>query len=109
MFASAIMLSEDAQHLYVTNRMENHPQGDSITWYGVSKDGSDLEKLGDIRTGLDHLRGAALFSAQDRSFLVTGSKTGKGAVVLERHKQTGGLTEVARQDEVCFPSCFVPL
>lgn len=104
--ASAINLTEDGRHLYITNRLENHPDGDAVVWFSTSKDGRELQRQGELRTGLDHPRGAELFDAHGKSYYIVGSKTGRGAVVYERSKVDGDLTEAARNVDVVAPSGF---
>jgi 6-phosphogluconolactonase (cycloisomerase 2 family) len=107
MFASAILLSADNRFIYITNRMENHPEGDAIVWLEISKDGDKLSKKSEVRTGLDHPRGAQL--SEDGRYLITGSKTQKGAVLYERNAQHGSLKEVARNEDVIAAACFVDI
>jgi 6-phosphogluconolactonase (cycloisomerase 2 family) len=109
MNAAAILLSSDSRFLYITNRLEGNPKGDSLVWFAVSADGSNVERKGEIRTGLDHPRGAALFKHQEQEYLITGSKTEKGAVVYRVDTETGNVQEVARNTSVQHPSCFVIL
>lgn len=109
MTASEIMLSSDKRHLYLTNREEGHPRGDTIAHFTLSDDGARLTKASEVRAELNHLRGAELFEAGGQGYLITGSRTGKGAVVYLRDAATGALSEVVRNAEVFQPSCFVPL
>lgn len=105
MNGAAILLTEDGRFLYATNRLEQHPDGDAIVWFSVSGNGDTIQRLGEIRSGLDHPRCAYLFSAEQKNYLIAGSKTQTGAVIYER-KDDGSLVEVARQEKVQHPSCF---
>lgn len=107
--AAAILLSKDAHSLYVTNRLEGHVQGDALVWFSVSQNGSQLSRQGELRTGLDHPRAAQLLELDGTEYLITGSKTQKGAVIYRRDAKTGDLTEVARDESVVHASCFLPL
>lgn len=109
MSASAIVLSEDARTMYVTNRGEDHPQGDAIVWFALGEQGEAPMRQGDIRTGVNNLRGAGLFEADGKRYLITGTRAGKGAVIYEREPEHGNLVEVVRNDSVTQSSCFVPL
>lgn len=109
MCASAILLTPDAHHLYITNRLDTHEAGDAITWLQVSEDGTSLQRGGSIRTGLKNLRGAEIFQVGGQNFVITGARGEKGAVVYQCDDNTGALKEVARNQEVDLPSCFVPM
>lgn len=107
--AAAILLSKDARTVYITNRLEGHPQGDTLVWFSVSGDGGELSRRGELRLGFDHPRAAQLLECEGKEYLITGSKTGKGAVIYQRGEQSGDLREVARNSEVQHSSCFLPL
>lgn len=109
MSAAEVLLSPDGRHLYVTNRDEGHEQGDAVVHFRVANDGLELTKTSEVRTGLNHLRGAELLETQKKVYLITGSRVGKGAVVYACDSETGLLSEVARNREVVQPSCFTPL
>src|SRR5260370_5557735 len=77
--------------LYVSNRNEGWPTGDTIAVYtlhqckpsaefGVS---SQFEHINSVMTGLDHLRGMAI-GGKDDSYIVAGGMNGGGIKVFER-------------------------
>lgn len=108
MNAAAILISPDSKTIYVTNRLEGNSAGEAIVWFSVAEDGSRLRREGEIRSGLDHPRGAELLTIDGAQYLITGSRTEKGAVVYECDPANGGaLKELARNDHVLQPSCFV--
>jgi len=107
MCASAINITQDQQFIYVTNRLESHPEGDAVVWFKVAPNGRSLERMGELRTGLDHPRAAEIFESSGISYYIVGSKTEKGAVVYSIDGGNGNLTEVARNADVLSPSGFV--
>ena len=113
--------------LYVTNRNEALPGGDTITVYspyhGMSPaDASSLDSesahavtgqdntskasfryLDSIATGLQHLRSIAL-GGPDSRYLIAGGVHGRRAKIFERNGTS--LREVAKVD-IEKPACFV--
>jgi 6-phosphogluconolactonase (cycloisomerase 2 family) len=107
MCASAINMTPDKRFIYITNRLESHPKGDAIVWFMVSSDGRNLERMGELRTGLDHPRAAEIFEYDGRNYYIVGSKTEMGAVVYFIDMENGNLKEIARNADVLSPSGFV--
>jgi 6-phosphogluconolactonase len=106
MCAAAILISPDDRFLYISHRLEHHPEGDALVWLEILEEGARVTRRGHIRTGQDNLRGAAI--SRDGRFVITGSRKGKGAVLYERDED-GSLRLVARNEHVVMPSCFVEL
>jgi 6-phosphogluconolactonase (cycloisomerase 2 family) len=101
MAASAILISHP--YVYVSNRDDPSPEGDSIVIFRTS---GPLEIVVEIRTGLKHLRGMAFIGEEDR-YLIAGGEEGGGAKVYERIDGGVGLKEVARNESVKAPTGFL--
>lgn len=106
MNASAISMTPDYKFIYITNRLESHPEGDAVVYFKITGEGRALERIGEIRTELDHPRAAEIIACNGGLYYIVGSRTEKGAVVYEINGQTGELKEVARNKEVISPSGF---
>lgn len=91
--------------LYASNRNEPHAEGDSIAIFSI-KDG--LELVGEVRTGLKHLR-AVEFGGDEDKYLVIGGLYGGGIKVFERVEGGRSLKEIAHlaEDAVPKPTSFV--
>ncbi|EMD32989.1 hypothetical protein CERSUDRAFT_118417 [Gelatoporia subvermispora B] len=91
-------------YLYVSNRNDPSPEGDTIAIFNVSKS-EKLELVAEVRTGLHHLRGMA-FGGPDDRWLVAGGAHGPGVKVFERTDGGKGLKEIASV-EVAAPTGFL--
>jgi hypothetical protein len=90
--------------IYVSNRNDPHPEGDSIAVFETSLEG-ELALVAEIRTGLNHLRGMA-FGGADSRYLFAGGVNGGGVKVFERINDGVGLQEIAKL-ELDSPTGFV--
>jgi len=98
-----------APFIYVTNRNDPHPEGDSIAIFSLpSPDepstGLTLEK--EVHTGMKHARGLAI-GGPDNKYLIIGGVHGGGIKVFERIQGGISLKEVAKLEEVEKPTGFV--
>jgi len=89
-------------YIYVSNRDEPNPMGDTITIF----EPGTMEMVGEVRTGLKHLRGM-LFGGEDNKWLVAGGAQGGGVKIFERIDGGKGLKEVAKTEEVLAPTSFL--
>jgi len=91
--------------LYVTNRNEAPPSGDTIAIYAPYQhtSGEEFHYLGSVATGLQHLRSISL-GGPGFQYLVAGGVYGGGVKVFER--KGSSLQEIARVD-VEKPASFV--
>lgn len=106
--------------IYTSNRNDPHPEGDTIAIIKPATASSEVELIGEVRTGLHHIRGVALGGEDDR-YLVVGGLTdgsnlpkgikGGGIKVFERVDQGRSLKEVAylEEDHVDLPTSFLIL
>lgn len=125
MLAAEILLAEASSPfpeplLYVSNRNDTHPEGDVITIYTPADGTTQFELVGEVRTGLHHLRAVA-FCGQDDKYVVVGGLSGGfklapdvkggGIKVFERVNGGRSLKEVAflAEEEVQGPTSFVVL
>ena len=106
MSASAILLSPDGCFLYVTNRDENHKDGDLIVWFSISACGTQIARAGELRCGFQHPRAAALVGMDGR-YLVVGSCFENGVKIYSRNIESGALKEGEYLLDVTQPSCFL--
>ncbi|QRW02330.1 lactonase, 7-bladed beta-propeller [Ceratobasidium sp. AG-Ba] len=88
------------QYLYATNRGE---WNDAITIVSIANNGLQVAKQ--VRTGLQHLRGAVL--SPDGAYLVVGGMNSGGVVVYQRINGGADLKEVARAYGLNQPTSFV--
>ena len=81
--------------VYVSNRNDPHPEGDTIAIFStVTQSEPNLKLLSETRTGLNHLRGMIFFGDDDR-YLIAGGANGGGIKVFERIGDGSTLQEVA--------------
>jgi 6-phosphogluconolactonase (cycloisomerase 2 family) len=93
-----------SQYLYATNRNDPNPAGDAIAIFAVTP---QLRLVKHVRTGLKHIRAAAI-AGVDGEYLVAGGMNGGGIVVYKRTNGGEDLTELARYtDSVVSPASFV--
>ena len=82
-------------YVYVSNRNDPHPEGDTIAVFStVTPSEPKLTLLSETRTGLRHLRGMVFFG-EDERFLIAGGANGGGVKVFERIDDGSTLKEVA--------------
>ncbi|KAH9949314.1 putative isomerase YbhE [Amylocystis lapponica] len=98
MFASEILIPPPnatfaAPYVYVTNRNDTHPAGDAIGIFSIA-DPDKLERVGEVRTGLRHLRGMQ-FGGPDDKWLIVGGVYGPGVKIFERVDGGKSLKELA--------------
>jgi hypothetical protein len=76
--------------LYISNRNDPSPEGDLITIFTpITPESPKPKRVGELRTGLKHIRGV-IFSGENDKYLVVGGNNGGGVKVYERLE--GGLT-----------------
>ncbi|KAH9935149.1 putative isomerase YbhE [Epithele typhae] len=80
--------------VYVSNRNDPSPLGDTIAVFGAVDAGGKIALVREVRSGLKHLRGMVFGGADDR-WLVAGGAQGGGVKVFERVEGGAGLKEVA--------------
>ena len=123
MLLAEILLAETSPSfpedlLYVSNRNDPHPEGDTIAIFTTEGDGTDFELVGEVRTGLHHLRAVA-FGGENNKYLAVGGLSGGfqlpadvkggGIKVFERINGGRSLKEVAHlpEEEVEGPTSLV--
>jgi 6-phosphogluconolactonase (cycloisomerase 2 family) len=89
-------------YIYVSNRNDPHPEKDTIAIF----DPKTMEMVGEVRTGLQHLRGM-VFGGEDERWLVAGGAQGGGIKIFERVNGGKGLKEIAKNEEVEAPTGFL--
>ncbi|KAG8774351.1 hypothetical protein FRC12_002033 [Ceratobasidium sp. 428] len=108
--AELLLTTTPTPLLFVTNRNEAHPDGDSMTVFSPlkSSNGPDgFELVASVRTELRHVRGAAFGGPDDRYLIVGGADKG-GVKVYERSGARGEkLTVVAAMPGVVAPTGFL--
>ena len=80
--------------IYVSNRNDPSPEGDTIAIFTPVDEQGKLGYVGEVRSGLKHLRGM-VFGGPDAKWLVAGGAQGGGVKVFERVDGGKGLKEVA--------------
>lgn|SRR5258708_163979 len=98
--------------LYVSNRNEGWPAGDTIAIYNTHQckpsaefgESSQFEHINTVVTGLHHLRGMAI-EGKDARYIVGGGTNGGGIKVFER--VGANLREVASTEAVEKPTSFL--
>ncbi|KAH7883459.1 Lactonase, 7-bladed beta-propeller-domain-containing protein [Phlebopus sp. FC_14] len=81
-------------YIYTSNRNDPSPEGDSIAIFSLVAGEDKPELVGEVRTGLKHVRGM-LFGCEDDRWLVVGGVEGGGVKVFERVDGGKDLKEVA--------------
>jgi len=92
-------------YLYVSNRDDPSPEGDTIAIFSLA----DKEKprlVGEVRTGLKHIRGI-VFGGPDDKWLVAGGVKGGGVKVFERIEGGKNLRVVAENGDIKAPTAFL--
>ena len=99
MAAAEILVTEPSPSfpepfIYVSNRNDPSPEGDTIAIFTPVDEQGKLGYVGEVRSGLKHLRGM-VFGGPDAKWLVAGGAQGGGVKVFERVDGGKGLKEVA--------------
>ncbi|KAJ3513350.1 hypothetical protein NLJ89_g3001 [Agrocybe chaxingu] len=92
-------------YLYLSNRNDPSPEGDSISIFSIENPDS-LELVTEIRSGLKHLRGM-VFGGPDDRFLIAGGANGDGVKVFERINDGRSLKLVASNASIEAPTGFL--
>ncbi|KAG7091586.1 hypothetical protein E1B28_010607 [Marasmius oreades] len=92
-------------YVYVSNRNDPSAEGDTIAIFEAS-DSDSLNMVGEVRTGLRHLRGMA-FGGPENRWLITGGGNGGGVKVFERINGGKDLRLVAKNEDVKAPTGFL--
>ena len=85
--SSAIRLTKDARHLYVSNRGHN-----SISSYRISNDGLTLYPIETVATHADFPRDFNF--SQDETFILVGHQKENKVTLFQRNKETGRLNYI---------------
>ncbi|KAG9080588.1 hypothetical protein FRC06_006390, partial [Ceratobasidium sp. 370] len=108
--AELLLVTTPTPLLFVTNRNETHPEGDSISVFSPLKSSGGkegFEMIASTRTGLRHVRGAA-FGGLDNKYLIVGGADKGGVKVYERYGARGeNLKVVASMPGVVAPTGFL--
>jgi len=91
--------------LYASNRNDPNPAGDTLVIFSMEKPEAP-EFVAEVRTGLKHLRGAAIVG-EDSRWIVLGGARGGGVKVYERVDGGRSLREVASLPGVEKPTAFL--
>lgn len=83
-------------YIYLSNRDENHPEGDTIAVFAIQEGGAP-KLVNEVRTGTKHPRGMA-FGGQDDKYLVVGGQYAGGIKVYERINDGKDLELVAHAE-----------
>ena len=90
-------------YLYVSNRNDPSPEGDTVSIFSIADDTLDL--ISEVPTGLNHVRGMA-FGGPDSEWLVVGGTKGGGVKVFQRIEGGKNLKQVAHDPNVQSPTGF---
>lgn len=93
--------------IYVANREDPLPEGDTISIYTPHSSSQGFQFVESVATGFNHLRGMA-FGGPDDKYLIAGGQNGGGIKVFERTGTTAPyLKEVAKLEGVEKPTGFL--
>lgn len=92
-----------APYLYVSNRNDPSPEGDTISIFSIADDTLDL--ISEVATGLNHVRGM-MFGGPNSEWLVVGGTKGGGVKVFQRVEGGKNLKQVAHDPSVQSPTGF---
>ncbi|KAF9461856.1 Lactonase, 7-bladed beta-propeller-domain-containing protein [Collybia nuda] len=100
-----------APYIYFSNRNDPTAGGDTISIFAIGGGGGGgggggLELVGEVKTGLEHVRGM-MFGGEDDRWLVVGGANGGGVRVFERVEGGRGLRFVAGDESVVAPTGFL--
>ncbi|TFY63937.1 hypothetical protein EVG20_g6120 [Dentipellis fragilis] len=90
--------------LYTSNRNDPSPLGDTLAVFSLEKP-THPKLVSELRTGLKHLRGAAL-GGEDGRWIIAGGARGGGVKMFERVEGGRNIKEVA-QIEIGSPTAFL--
>ncbi|KAF9646192.1 putative isomerase YbhE [Thelephora ganbajun] len=90
-------------YLYVSNRNDPSPEGDTISIFAIANDALDL--ISEVSTGLNHVRGMA-FGGPDSEWLVAGGTNGGGVKIFRRVEGGKNLKQIAHDPSVQSPTGF---
>jgi len=90
-------------YLYVSNRNDPSPEGDTISIFSIEDDTLDL--ISEVPTGLNHVRGMA-FGGPNFEWLIAGGTKGGGVKVFQRVEGGKSLKQVAHDPNVQYPTGF---
>lgn len=74
MLAAEILLAPSKKFVYVSNRNDPSPEGDTIAVFSVATESEESKLVREIRTGVKHARGMS-FSKDGKYLAVAGSHT----------------------------------
>lgn len=109
MYAAEILIpkpnrSFPTAYIYVSNREDPHPEGDTIAIFSLEKGEDRPELVTEVRTGLRHVRGMVFGGVDDKWLVVGGagsldkSAGGGGIKIYERVEGGKGLRQIAELD-----------
>ena len=90
-------------YLYVSNRDDPSPEGDTISIFSIADDALDL--ISEVPTGLNHIRGIG-FGGPNSEWLVAGGTKGGGVKIFQRVEGGKNLKQVAHDPNVQSPTGF---
>ena len=90
-------------YLYVSNRNDPSPEGDTISIFSIADDALDL--ISEVPTGLNHVRGIA-FGGANSEWLIAGGTHGGGVKIFQRVEGGMNLKQVAHDPSVQSPTGF---
>ena len=96
--------AERAPFLYATNRNDPSAEGDTVAIFSLDNRAAPA-LVAEIRTGLRHLRGAAI-GGEDGRWMVLGGMLGGGVKVYERVDGGRSLKEVVALPDIEEPAGF---
>lgn len=105
LLAPAFTGGGDPQFLYATNRDDPSPAGDTLAIFSLENP-EVPEYVAEVRTGLRHLRGAAIIG-EDGRWVVLGGARGGGVKIYERVDGGRALREVASLPGIEQPTAFL--
>lgn len=91
-------------YLYVSNRNDPSPEGDTIAIFSIADD--KLELITEVPTGLNHVR-SIVFGGEDSKWLIAGGVIGHGVKIFERVDGGQSLKEISKLPTVQAPTGFV--
>jgi len=97
--------AERAPFLYATNRNDPSAEGDTVAIFSLD-DRTAPALVAEIRTGLRHLRAAAI-GGEDGRWMVLGGMLGGGVKVYERVDGGRSLKEIAALPDIEEPAGFL--
>lgn len=105
MLAAEILLAPNKKLVFVSNRNDPSPEGDTIAVFSLptSSDGTGFKLVREIRTGLTHIRGMNI-SKDGKYLAAAGSKSSKVKIYsIVDGSEDGELKEVASVSDLEEP------